>query len=83
MTEHQIGLSFARHTAKKSKLNAMNTNNFTIKVQEVLEKAFNIAQAEGNQAVEAGHLLKGLLTEEQNISKTDSLLHMVMDVLHM
>ncbi len=47
----------------------MNTNNFTIKVQEVLEKAFNIAQAEGNQAVEAGHLLKGLLTEEQNISK--------------
>lgn len=47
----------------------MNTNNFTIKVQEVLEKAFNIAQTEGNQAVEAGHLLKGLLTEEQNISK--------------
>ncbi len=47
----------------------MNTNNFTIKVQEVLEKAFNVAQAEGNQSVEAGHLLKALLTEEQNISK--------------
>ena len=41
----------------------MNTNNFTIKMQEVLEKAFNIAQAEGNQAVETGHLLKGLLTD--------------------
>ena len=48
---------------------AMNTNNFTIKMQEVLEKAFNIAQAEGNQAVETGHLLKGLLTEEQSISR--------------
>ena len=47
----------------------MNTNNFTIKMQEVLEKAFNIAQAEGNQAVETGHLLKGLLTEEQSISR--------------
>ena len=47
----------------------MNTNNFTIKVQEVLEKAFNIAQAEGNQAVETGHLLKALLTEEQSISR--------------
>ena len=47
----------------------MNTNNFTNKMQEVLEKAFNIAQAEGNQAVETGHLLKGLLTEEQSISR--------------
>lgn len=46
----------------------MNTNNLTIKGQEVLEKAFNLAQAEGNQAVETGHLLKSLLTEEQNIS---------------
>ena len=34
-----------------------------------MEKAFNIAQAEGNQAVETGHLLKGLLTEEQSISR--------------
>ncbi|MBR4620382.1 MAG: ATP-dependent chaperone ClpB [Salinivirgaceae bacterium] len=47
----------------------MNTNNFTIKMQEVLEKAFNIAQAEGHQAVETGHLLKALLTEEQSISR--------------
>lgn len=46
----------------------MNTNNLTIKGQEVLEKAFNLAQAEGNQAVETGHLLKSLLIEEQNIS---------------
>lgn len=47
----------------------MNTNNFTVKVQEVIEKAINIAQMEGNQAVETGHLLKSLLTEEQSISK--------------
>ena len=47
----------------------MNTNNFTIKMQEVLEKAFNIAQAEGHQAVETGHLLKALLTVEQSISR--------------
>ncbi len=47
----------------------INTNNLTIKVQEVLEKAFNIAQSNNNQAVETGHLLKSLLSEEQDISR--------------
>ena len=60
---------FCSLMVKNQKNMAMNTNNFTIKMQEVLEKAFNIAQAEGNQAVETGHLLKGLLTEEQSISR--------------
>ncbi len=47
----------------------MNTSNLTIKVQEVLENAFNLAQSEGNQAVETAHLFKSLITNEQNISK--------------
>jgi len=54
--------------AEQKKIKVMNTNNLTIKGQEVLEKAFNLAQAESNQAVETGHLLKSMLTEEQNIS---------------
>lgn len=38
----------------------MNYNNLTIKSQEVLQQAFTIAAASGNQAVENGHLLKSL-----------------------
>lgn len=47
----------------------MNTNSFTIKAQDILEKSFNLAQAENNQSVEPGHLLKSLIYEEQDISR--------------
>lgn len=45
----------------------MNLNNFTIRAQEIIQKAFQIAQDAGNQAVETGHILKALLTDEENI----------------
>ncbi len=41
----------------------MNFNNFTIKSQESIQKAVEIAKSSGNQAIEPVHLLKGLLTE--------------------
>ncbi len=47
----------------------MNLNNLTIKAQEIIEGAVNLAQVNGHQAIETGHLLKSLLTNEQNISK--------------
>ena len=46
----------------------MKTENFTIKSQEAIQQAFTIAQANQQQAVENGHLLKGILTEGENIS---------------
>jgi ATP-dependent Clp protease ATP-binding subunit ClpB len=43
----------------------MNTDQFTIKSKEAIERAVQIAQSNGQQAVEAGHLLQALLEAEQ------------------
>ena len=45
----------------------MNFNNFTIKAQEAIQKAQEIAQAVQNQSVENIHLLKGILTIDENV----------------
>ncbi|HEX2968536.1 MAG TPA: ATP-dependent chaperone ClpB [Bacteroidales bacterium] len=46
----------------------MNLNNFTLKAQESIQQAFNIASAKGQQAVECAHLLKGIMTESESIT---------------
>ena len=45
----------------------MNFNNFTIKSQEAIQKAVEIAKGSGNQAIEPVHLLKGLMTEGDSL----------------
>ena len=45
----------------------MNLNNFTIKSQEVLQKAFSIAAENQHQKIENGHILKALLSEGENV----------------
>lgn len=46
----------------------MNMNNFTIKSQEALQQAFQIAQANNQQAVEPAHLLRGVIHSAENVS---------------
>lgn len=46
----------------------MNFNNFTIKSQQAIEKAFQIAQVNQQQAIENAHLLKGILSEGENVA---------------
>jgi len=46
----------------------MNLNNFTLKAQEAVQKAFNIAAAKGQQAVECAHLLKGIMFEAESVT---------------
>jgi len=46
----------------------MNLNNFTIKAQEAIQHAFTVAQGNTHQAVETGHLLKGVLFVAENVS---------------
>lgn len=46
----------------------MNLNNFTLKAQESVQKAFNIADAKGQQAVECAHLLHGVMSEAESIT---------------
>ena len=47
--------------------NTMNFNNFTIKSQEAVEKATEIAAAKQNQAIETSHVLKGMLLVDENV----------------
>jgi ATP-dependent Clp protease ATP-binding subunit ClpB len=46
----------------------MNLNNFTIKSQEAIQKAFQIAEAKNQQSVENAHILKGLLYSAENVT---------------
>jgi ATP-dependent Clp protease ATP-binding subunit ClpB len=46
----------------------MNLNNFTLKAQESVQQAFNIADAKGQQAVECAHLLHGVISQAENIT---------------
>lgn len=46
----------------------MNLNNFTIKSQEAIQQAMQIATISGNQAIENGHILKGILEVDENVT---------------
>ncbi|NCU37333.1 hypothetical protein EOM75_15170, partial [Candidatus Falkowbacteria bacterium] len=45
----------------------MNLNNFTLKAQEAVQKAQEIAQASQHPQIETTHLLKGLLLIDENV----------------
>ena len=45
----------------------MTTSNLTIKAQELLQQAVNLAVAGGQQAVEPAHILSAMLREEDSI----------------
>ena len=46
----------------------MNFNQYTIKSQELIQQAAQIAQGFSQQSIETGHLLKAILEEEPNTS---------------
>ncbi|SJN35576.1 ATP-dependent chaperone ClpB [Sphingobacterium sp. JB170] len=45
----------------------MNFNNYTIKAQEAIQKASEIATGNQQQAIEPAHILKALLTVDENV----------------
>jgi ATP-dependent Clp protease ATP-binding subunit ClpB len=45
----------------------MDFKNFTIKAQEAVQKATEIAGGNQQQAIETGHLLKGLVQSDENV----------------
>ena len=46
----------------------MSLNNFTIKSQEAIQKATEIATANQTQSVEPSHILKGILVVDENVA---------------
>lgn len=45
----------------------MNFNNYTIKSQEAIQKASDIAAGNQQQAIETGHLLKAIFMSDENV----------------
>ncbi|HPP78857.1 AAA family ATPase, partial [Methanospirillum sp.] len=45
----------------------MNFNNFTLKSQEAIQKAMDIALGKQNQAIETAHIMKGMLIVDENV----------------
>ena len=45
----------------------MDFNKFTIKSQEAIQKAQDIASSQGNQAIESIHILKGIIEVDDNV----------------
>lgn len=46
----------------------MDFNQFTIKSQEAIQKAAELAMAEQQQVIEPAHILKGILSEDENVT---------------
>jgi ATP-dependent Clp protease ATP-binding subunit ClpB len=47
----------------------MNLNQFTIKAQDAIQQAFQIAGGYQHQAIENGHLLKGIFETDENVTR--------------
>ncbi|MCW3077172.1 MAG: Clp protease ClpB [Bacteroidetes bacterium] len=46
----------------------MNLNNYTIKSQEAIQQAVQLATIGGQQAIEPGHILKAILEVDENVT---------------
>ena len=46
----------------------MNFDNFTIQSQQAIQQAIQVATANGNQAIENGHILKSILEVDENVT---------------
>jgi len=46
----------------------MNLNNYTIKSQEAIQQAIQLATINGQQAIETGHILKGIMEVDENVT---------------
>lgn len=46
----------------------MDFKQFTIKSQEAIQKAVELAMAEQQQAIEPAHILKGIFSEDENVT---------------
>lgn len=67
LSEIKIGLQF-EIPLSELKQKVMNFNNFTIKSQEAIQQAQQLAQSLGHQQIENEHILKALFTVDENVT---------------
>ena len=66
MTSQRIwNLSTAKQTEIKV---TMNFNNYTIKSQEAIQQAQQLAQSHGHQQIENAHVLKAIFEVDENVT---------------
>lgn len=53
--------------SKKLKNKNMDFNKFTIKSQEAIQQAQNLAESNGNGVIDTGHLLKGIFNSDKDV----------------
>jgi ATP-dependent Clp protease ATP-binding subunit ClpB len=46
----------------------MNINNYTLKTQQIIQKAQELSETAQNQAVENAHILKGIFISDENVA---------------
>ena len=54
-------------TSAYSKKEQMDLQKFTIKTQEAIQQAQQIAESKGHQSIESGHLLQGIFAVDQEV----------------
>lgn len=57
---------YSKNNTKEN--HTMNTNNFTIKSQEAIQQAQQMAQGFGHQQIENEHIIKGILEVDENVT---------------
>ena len=68
MSKIGFGLNFDRLTVNPIKYCSMNFNQFTIKSQEVIQKAQQLTQELGHQHIEPEHLFKAMLDNDPDVT---------------
>ncbi len=64
---HHYTNEYEHDNLSRGDLTIMNLNNFTIKSQEAIQKAMEIAAAHQCQAIETSHVLKGMFVVDENV----------------
>ena len=54
-------------TNQKEEILVMNLNNFTIKSQEAIQQAQELAQGFGHQQIENEHIFKAIFNVDENV----------------
>ena len=63
-----IIVAYGYNRLKQKNIIDMNLNNFTVKAQECVQKAQEMAMGNQHQAIDTAHLLRGILSEDEHVT---------------
>ena len=63
-----FAMIWVKNNKEKERSQSMTLDKFTIKAQETVQEAVNLAQSSGQQSIEPVHLLKAIMTKAKDVS---------------